>query len=104
MVIVEPKNIRIEEISIENYKGIDSLKLSFPKPTNEPDIFAMGSENGVGKTSIIECCSLLLLAVQKNKLRGFFELRDFPDDIRNLVINASSVKAKISGSLIINNS
>ena len=56
--------IRIERIAIKNYKGIDQLELDFPPPRmrDDPDILVMGSKNGLGKTAIMECCSLLLLA------------------------------------------
>lgn len=55
--------VKISNISIRNYKGIDALDMDFPIPRmrDEPDI-VMGSRNGLGKTSLIECCSLLLLA------------------------------------------
>lgn len=51
---------RISELRIENYKGINDLTLCFPAPefSYEPDIFVIGSENGVGKTSVLECCAL----------------------------------------------
>ena len=29
----------------------------------DPDVMVIGSENGLGKTSILECCSLLLSAL-----------------------------------------
>jgi len=54
------QNFRIDRISIRNYKGIDSLDLEFPRPKfpNDPDIFVIGSRNGLGKTSVLECCAL----------------------------------------------
>lgn len=61
----KPAKIRIDDLSIKNYKGIDSLELKFPEPLmkGDPDILVMGSRNGLGKTSVLECCSLLLLAL-----------------------------------------
>lgn len=57
------QRIAIRNISIRNYKGIDRLDMNFPPPrlANDPDIFVMGSRNGLGKTSILECCALLLI-------------------------------------------
>lgn len=54
---------RLAHLKIRNYKGIDSLDLDFPLPDyeDEPDIFVIGSENGGGKTSILECCAFLRL-------------------------------------------
>ena len=53
---------KIERISIRNYKGIDSVEINFPKSRyeGEPEILILGSQNGLGKTSIIECCAMLL--------------------------------------------
>ncbi len=56
-----PERLRIQEIEIVDYKGIDHLALSFPTPNaGDPDILVMGSENGLGKTSVLECCALVL--------------------------------------------
>jgi predicted ATPase len=79
--------LRFEQIEIKNYKGIDSLKIDFapPKFSDIPDVTVIGSPNGLGKTSILECCALLLLAIEdgntleflsENLLHTFFE-KDF---------------------------
>jgi predicted ATP-dependent endonuclease of OLD family len=62
------QNFRIDKISIRNYKGIDSLELEFPRPKfpNDPDIFVIGSRNGLGKTSVLECCALGLMELGHN--------------------------------------
>ncbi len=103
MATNKPKNIRIDKISIKNYKGIDSLELTFPKPVmdGEPDILVMGSENGVGKTSVIECCSLLLLALQKNEIKGDLDFRSNRVDIPNLVISAGAEECHIAGTVTV---
>ena len=71
------QNFRIDKISIRNYKGIDSLDLEFPRPKfpNDPDIFVIGSRNGLGKTSVLECCALGLsfLQLPQNNTRYSFE-------------------------------
>lgn len=61
------KNIRIDKIKILNYKGIDEISVSFSlgKMKSDPDINILGSKNGIGKTSILECCALILLAAGK---------------------------------------
>ncbi len=51
---------RLRRIEIRNYKALDALDLDFPAPlmTGDPDITVVGSANGVGKTSLLECCAL----------------------------------------------
>ncbi|MCW8966595.1 MAG: ATP-binding protein, partial [Candidatus Pacearchaeota archaeon] len=55
--------IRINKIYIKNYKAIDELEIEFTKPLmrDDLDVFVLGSGNGVGKTSVLECCSLFFL-------------------------------------------
>jgi hypothetical protein len=95
-------SIKIRRISIKNYKGFDSLKMEFPIPRmpGDPDIFVMGSQNGLGKTSILECCSLLLLAFtlgeENFKLRNRFSTVNVPD----LLIKAGSTFAAIEGDIV----
>jgi recombinational DNA repair ATPase RecF len=59
---------RLEYIEINNYKCIDHLRIEFPQPPRDyiPDVWCIGSKNGVGKTSVLECCALLLLAAGNN--------------------------------------
>jgi AAA15 family ATPase/GTPase len=95
------KNGRIEirRIWIRNYKGIDELKIDFPSPrmSYDHDIFVMGSINGMGKTSIIECCALLLLtlSLDKEPIKYSEENVDVPD----LLIRAGAEYAEISGTV-----
>ncbi len=94
--------IRIERIAIKNYKGIDELELDFPLPKmrDDPDILVMGSKNGLGKTAIMECCSLLLLSATFEEdvflLREHYPILDVPD----LLIRAGSECAEISGDVV----
>jgi predicted ATPase len=62
--MAERKNIRLSRLKISNYKKIDSLEIDFISPImqGDPDILLLGSKNGGGKTSVLECCSLLILA------------------------------------------
>lgn len=53
---------RIESLSIRNYKGIDVLDLVLPQSpiVGSADVVAIGSRNGVGKSSVLECCAIVL--------------------------------------------
>lgn len=55
--------LRLRRLSIKNYKKIDTLELEFPSPlmAGDMDVLVLGSKNGGGKTSVLECCSLLFL-------------------------------------------
>ena len=88
--------IRIEQIEIRDYKGIDSLHLEFPLPKmrHEPDVFVLGSENGVGKTAVLESCAFLLLALL-NRVEGFaFQPRNLEV---GTMVRAGADRATISG-------
>lgn len=62
-----PPTPKLRRIEITNYKAIDHLVLEIPAPTmaNDPDIFVVGSKNGVGKTSLLECCALAHLGKRR---------------------------------------
>lgn len=95
------KKIRIERIKIKNYKGIDDLKLAFPLPRmrDDPDIHVMGSKNGLGKTAIMECCSLLLLAATFEE--DMFLLKNhYSLNVPDLLIRSGSEYAEISGEVV----
>ena len=95
--------VKIRRISIRNYKGIDELDMEFPVPRlpDDPDIFVMGSRNGLGKTSIIECCVLLLLGPilreERFLLRDRYSIVDAPD----LLIRAGERSAEIGGEIVL---
>ena len=93
--------IKIRRISIRNYKGIDELDMEFavPRLLDDPDIFVMGSRNGLGKTSIIECCALLLMGPILREERLLLKDRYSIVDAPGLLIRAGEGSAKISGEI-----
>ena len=93
--------IKIRSISISNYKGIDKLDLDFPAPRmpDDPDIIVMGSRNGLGKTSVIECCSFLLLGSMLGDME--LDLRQGTTlNVPDLLIKAGSEFACITGRVV----
>lgn len=58
--------MRIKKIHIKDYKGIDELSLAFPGGVlpDDPDVCIIGSKNGVGKTCLLECCAMLIMAAK----------------------------------------
>ncbi|MCY3626430.1 MAG: AAA family ATPase [Gammaproteobacteria bacterium] len=96
-------SIKLRNISIENYKGIDSFSMDFPKRglSEDLDILIMGSENGLGKTSIIECCALLLIS---RRIESEYQIRDryLSIDVPDLLIRAGSDIANITGEITFN--
>lgn len=98
------RRVRIDSLTIRNYRGISECNLVFRRPVadGKPDVFVLGSRNGVGKTSILECAAFLLVAVGLKKrqfrmdiLRRFEPEVDFPD----LLIRAGGDKANVSGEI-----
>lgn len=58
--------IKLRSLGITNFKAIDHLRLEFPPPVlaEDPDIFVLGSRNGVGKTSVLEAIGLLVMLAE----------------------------------------
>lgn len=98
--------IKIRRISIKNYKGIDNLDLEIPSPLmlDDPDILVMGSKNGLGKTSVIECCALLLLAHTLPEKRIRINDRYSEVNVPDLLIKAGSDFAEIEGEVVLGTS
>lgn len=101
---MKKKKIRINRILIRNYKGIDELELDFtaPKMTHDPDLMVIGSENGIGKTSVIECCALLLLSLSPNfRNDAFIGMERYSSiDIFDLLIRAGADNIEIFGDIV----
>ncbi|MCC5848690.1 MAG: ATP-binding protein [Verrucomicrobia bacterium] len=92
--------LRLRSLSITNYKKLNKLEIEFPLPRMERDldILVLGSKNGGGKTSVLECCSLLFLAGAIGKMR-FERLREAEPigDVASLLVKAGHENATISG-------
>lgn len=95
----QENGIRLNKLSIKNYKRIDSLEIEFPQPVmkNDADILVFGSKNGGGKTSILECCSLLMLAAIVGERVNRFRESELLFDIASLLIKAGRQESTISG-------
>ncbi|QTA79278.1 AAA ATPase-like domain-containing protein [Desulfonema limicola] len=95
--------IKIRRLKVKNYKGFDKFEMDFPVPKlpGDPDIMVMGSKNGLGKTSVMECCSLLLIAlsIKENQfmIKDSYSMIDIPD----LLIRAEAKTSEISGEITI---
>lgn len=90
---------RLCRIEIENYKALDHLAVDIPPPTmpGDPDIFVVGSKNGVGKTSFLECCALIRIAEDKRALRELLTYH-YPSEVLNpQLIRAGADRATITG-------
>jgi predicted ATPase len=103
--MTEKKQIRLSHLKISNYKKIDSLEIDFLPPLmqGDPDILLLGSKNGGGKTSVLECSSLsILLGIfQAQFTRQFNSTDELPLDIANLLVKAgqetANIEAKFEG-------
>ena len=91
----EETPLKLRNIFIKDYKGIDHLELDFPAPAllGDPDVVVIGSENGLGKSSILECCALSLHVVKDKEFREepIHVLTKFSD----LLIRAGQTQAVI---------
>lgn len=94
------KHLRLERLMLQNFKAFDELTIDFPSPmmTNDPDIFVMGSKNGIGKTSILEACALLSLAASSQK--ELSSLVSIPNPL-DATIRAGTSEVRISGTFTI---
>jgi len=96
-------SIRINKLEITNYRGIKHLKLDFPHPLMDydHDIMVIGSKNGLGKTSILECCAILILLQNENKEQYFIDSRKIHSSINitDLLIHGGKDEATISGEI-----
>ncbi len=102
--MTEKKQIRLSHLKISNYKKIDSLEIDFPPPLmqGDPDILLLGSKNGGGKTSVLECCSLsILLGIFQVRFTRRFRTDELPLELFDLLVKAgqetANIEAKFEG-------
>jgi predicted ATPase len=90
---MSPPRIRIDRVEITNFKGIDHLVIDFPRPAfdHDPDITVMGSENGLGKTSVFEAIGLMswIVASQHIAERYYHGFIQFPHNISKSITGRS---------------
>ena len=61
-------SLKIQSVSLHNFRGVESLRLAFAEPgVPPPEVVVLAGPNGCGKTSLIEAC---LLALGKEPLLG----------------------------------
>ena len=94
------KSIRLKRLTIRNFKAFENFTIDFhpPRMKDDPDILVIGSSNGLGKTSILEACSLLYLATIPEA--NFLNIRRYPKatvDLPDLLIRSGAKEASIEG-------
>lgn len=92
--------LRLRSLEIKNFKAIDQLKLDFlpPRMKADPDIYVMGSRNGLGKTSILEACALLFLVASAGEDRFHnTNMPEIPANLSELFIHSDSKEASFIG-------
>lgn len=106
---LQAATVRLKSLHIRDYKGIDELEIPFlnPKLPGDTLVTVIGSENGLGKTSILECCALLFLAMlERNELDHPWWMMDFMRnadiffDPFELMVRSGAKFAKIKGTFI----
>ena len=96
--------VKIRRIRIVNYKGIDELEIEFPGPkmSGDTDASVMGSRNGLGKTSVLECCALLLIGVSLNPPEINLKNRRYLTvDLPGMIIRAGASAARLEGDIVV---
>lgn len=97
------RRIRLQNIKIENFKVLDSIEMDFPEPRMQGDLDAivMGSRNGLGKTSVLECCSLLFLGASVGVDTLHFPVTsDVPFHPLDLLVRCGQQEARIKGTFM----
>ncbi len=97
--------LRLARIEIQDYKAIEHLALDFPPPSTpeELDVFVIGSRNGVGKTSVLECCALVVTgALHRDRVQSASTNLEGARPLEALVragADTFAVEATLDGSL-----
>jgi len=70
--------------------------------SGDPDVVVMGSRNGLGKTSVLECCALLLIGLSGQKHRFELGRPGYPPvDMPEMIIRAGASAARVEGELVV---
>jgi len=89
--IFEPE-IKIKQVSIENFRGFENLKLEF-----QPDLTVLIGENGAGKTAVLDCLTLLLKFFQEHiKYKDSVNIGDIYFNSLDIKQNLSKISNSIS--------
>ncbi|MBK7828328.1 hypothetical protein [Nannocystis sp.] len=93
--------MKIRSLEVRNYKRLDALSIDFPAPEmpEDLDIIVLGSQNGGGKTSVLECIGLLFLATtfgEKLFHQAVLDREGFVD-LADLLIRSGQTEAEING-------
>lgn len=97
------RGVKIKWLRIVDYKGIDELKIEFnrPKMPGEPYVSVMGSRNGLGKTSVLECCALLLMGLDIGLFRPEVKYNiSIPGNFAEMIIRAGALVSQLEGEVI----
>lgn len=97
--------LRLRRLKIQNYKRLDELEVAFPKPqlTGDPDIFVLGSENGGGKTSVLECIGLLFLCTYAGtRMNRLLAESEWLMELSDFFIKSGEKECTISGEFEVN--
>ncbi|MBF0191508.1 MAG: AAA family ATPase [Magnetococcales bacterium] len=102
-----PKNIKFRSLKIKNFKAIDELLIDFQEPRmrSDPEVLVMGSQNGLGKTSVLEACAMLFLGIaygaEKWTTTGMLDL---PVNLTELFVRAGTNQSTIQGNFQVDDS
>lgn len=98
-----PQAVKLRRIEIRNFKSLEEFDIDFPEPKmrTDPDVFLMGSKNGLGKTSVLECCTLLFIAAVFGEESLHIRHPEMPLDVYDLFIRAGSKHASVKGELVV---
>lgn len=97
------QSFRLNSITVTGYKSLDNVHIEFrpPRFPEDPDVFVLGSKNGVGKTSLLECCALSIVGSTRPKLlraqRRMYQ--EAPRSYPPLLIRSGHESAEIQSSI-----
>lgn len=100
------RRVRLERLTVQNLKALDHLDIDLPAPESkaDPDIFVLGSKNGLGKTSFLEACFIVFLASiapqEPPRFRLSLDLQDYTGflfDLPDMIVRAGAPQAELEG-------